>query len=236
MIWTVTSERRRRDKPCCVLDGSSVLCPLSRHRRKLFGTFARIALNWIASLAAWVVGFCHELLAMPSSVSRPRMSHGFVSEASASGAADIPAGGSRGRAPRPFIAVADARSSSQPRRYITPRVFGVGPYRPYYYGIDPPDRRLHTGLATLTPTRPIRFRIRIIRRGYGYPLHRPLCERRARVRIRGVRIRTRRRRAGDRRRVLHGVWTNSVRPASEPDGGRTRSKFRAPGYQPIAST
>jgi hypothetical protein len=63
----------------------------------------------------------------------------FASDASAQRRGGHSGGGHGvGRAaPRPFIGGGGRTIVVAPRRYITPRVFGVGPYRPYYYGYRP---------------------------------------------------------------------------------------------------
>jgi PEGA domain len=63
----------------------------------------------------------------------------FASDASAQRRGGHSGGGRvAGRvAPRPFIGGGGRTVVVAPRRYITPRVFGIAPYRPYYYGYRP---------------------------------------------------------------------------------------------------
>src|SRR5437867_2557402 len=62
----------------------------------------------------------------------------FAPDASAQRRGGRPGGGGGyvGRAaPRPSIG--GGRTVVSPRRYITPRVYGIAPYRPYYYPYRP---------------------------------------------------------------------------------------------------
>jgi len=167
----------------------------------------------------------------------------FASDASAQRRGGHAGGGHVvGRAaPRPFIGGGGRTIVVAPRRYITPRVFGVVPYRPYYYGYRPGlTVGFYTGFGYpyaypyrygyLYPYYPYA--------GYGYPLLPPAYVSAVPgYAYGGVRIQDA---PPDAQVIVDGYYMGVVDDFDGPfqhlnlTAGPHQIEIRAPGYQPIA--
>jgi hypothetical protein len=167
----------------------------------------------------------------------------FASDASAQRRGGHSGGGRVvGRAaPRPFIGGGGRTIVVAPRRYITPRFFGVVPYRPYYYGYRPGlTVGFYTGFG-YPYGYPYRYGYSYPYypyAGYGYPLPPPAYVSAVPgYAYGGVRIQDA---PSDAQVIVDGYYMGVVDDFDGPfqhlnlTAGPHQIEIRAPGYQPIA--
>jgi hypothetical protein len=144
-------------------------------------------------------------------------------------------------APRPFIGGGGRTVVVAPRRYITPRVFGVVPYRPYYYGYRPGVTvGFYAGFG-YPYAYPYRYGYPYPYypyAGYGYPLPPPAYVSAVPgYAYGGVRIQDA---PPDAQVIVDGYYMGVVDDFDGPfqhlnlTAGPHQIEIRAPGYQPIA--
>ena len=150
----------RHDLHRSILEGDLRLVALRYNRR---ASLSRLS-SWVSHAYHRIVRFCHARsrfavivladVACPRDRERRGRAGGGRSAAAVTASAAPCPGRSSAVAGRPIVAVRGAA------RTVSPRVIGIAPYRPYYYGYRPGLPSASTpGLATLTR----------IRYAYGYP-------------------------------------------------------------------